>query len=262
MRASQLVHLLRAVAGTQSPESDSLLQRFDVLRAIARRLVPEYRFHWPQMGWWENEAFNDYLDRFVEREGNNTDRRFMVSQLLRLVSEVPGDTAEVGCYQGAMSWLICQANQGRRMHHLFDSFEGLSAPGKDDGGHWEAGALACSEDRVRANLLEFAGCFQTHRGWVPERFESVAGQRFSFVHIDVDLHDPTYASLAFFYPLLNPGGILVCDDYGFTSCPGAQLACDSYLRDKPEAMVQLSAGGGFLIKGTATAADSASGDPA
>lgn len=258
MSVRWLALLLKAAVRTQTRSSDNLLQRFEVLKLVAAKVLPEYRFKWPQMTWWYNEAFNAYLDHFEERCGNNTDRRWMVAQLLRLIADVPGDTAEVGCYRGAMSWLICEANRQvaksqRRVHHLFDSFEGLSEPGPDDGIHWQAGALACSEALVQSNLAPFAGQFCTHKGWVPERFREVADRTFAFVHIDVDLHDPTLASLEFFYPRLSPGAILICDDYGFSSCPGAMLACDRYLADKPEAMVQLSDGGGFLIKGVTTA---------
>ena len=264
--AADLVHvkwlaqLLKAAVRTQTRSADNELQRLELLKLVAANVLPNYRFKWPQMTWWQSDAFNAYLDRFDERFGNNTDRRWLVAQLLRLIAAVPGDTAEVGCYRGAMSWLICQANQqvaGQqpRIHHLFDSFEGLSQPGANDGAHWQAGALACSERLVQANLAPFAGRFRTYKGWVPERFGEVADRSFAFVHIDVDLHDPTLESLAFFYPRLSPGGILVCDDYGFTSCPGAMLACDHYLQGKPEAMVQLPDGGGFLVKGVTTAPD-------
>ena len=72
--------------------------------------------------------------------------------------------------------------------------------------------------------------------------------RFSFVHIDVDLYDPTKDSISFFYDRLNADGIIVCDDYGFTTCPGATRACNEFLENKPEKMIALSGGGGFLIK--------------
>ena len=254
----RLAQLLKAVSGTKTGSADTVLYRFEILRLLAGMLLPEYRFKWPQMAWWQSDLFNAYLDRFGERYGNNSDRRWMVSQLLRLIAEVPGDTAEVGCYRGAMSWLICNSNKQVakkkfRMHHLFDSFEGLSHPGSSDGDHWQAGALACGESQVKANLVSFAGQFCTYKGWVPERFSEVADRSFAFVHIDVDLHDPTLEALKFFYPRLTPGAILVCDDYGFTSCPGATLACDRFLADKSEAMVQLADGGGFFLKGVSTA---------
>lgn len=257
-RMTWLAQLLKAVVRAKTGTPDNLLQRFELLRLLADRVLPEYRFKWPQMDWWQSPAFNDYLDRFDERFGNNADRRWLVAQLLRLVADVPGDTAEVGCYRGAMSWLICASNQRseqRRVHHLFDSFEGLSLPSANDGKHWRTGDLACGESVVHANLSQFASRFRTYKGWVPDRFSEVADSSFSFVHIDVDLHDPTLDSLAFFYPRLSVGGILVCDDYGFTSCPGATLACDRYMADKPEAMLRLADGGGFLIKGVRTASE-------
>jgi hypothetical protein len=86
-------------------------------------------------------------------------------------------------------------------------------------------------------------------GWIPERFPEVADRRFAFVHIDVDLEQPTRDSIEFFYPRMNKGGIILCDDYGFTTCPGATSTIDAYLLDKPEKMLSMCCGGGFLIAG-------------
>ena len=83
-------------------------------------------------------------------------------------------------------------------------------------------------------------------------FRALEREPFAFVHIDVDLYEPTKDSLEFFYPLLSPGGVLLCDDYGSTRCPGALKACDEFLADKPEKMIATSAGSGFFIKGTLT----------
>jgi O-methyltransferase len=232
--------------------------RFRLLAMLGRLVVPEYRFKWPQLDWWSNPAFTDYLIRFREEHGMNSDRRWMLWQLLRLVSGVEGNTAECGVYQGASSYLICLANDMRgsatRCHHLFDSFEGMSKPSAEDGAHWSGGDLACGEDEVRHTLRDFKN-FQTHKGWIPDRFSDVENERFSFVHIDVDLFQPTRASVEFFYPRLTDGGILVCDDFGYTTCPGATEAMNSYLEGRPEAMLPLPDGGGFFIKGL-TAAES------
>jgi hypothetical protein len=206
------------------------------------------------MEWWHDRSFNEYLDRFHERKGFNTHRRWMLWQLLRLIRDIPGDTAECGVFEGSSSWLICSAIQSSsRTHHLFDSFEGLSVPEPQDGGYWTAGALSAGEDIVARNLAPFAGVLSFHKGWIPEAFGQVADRRFAFVHVDVDLHQPTLDAVAFFYPRLSTGGMLLCDDYGCTTCPGATRAIDSFLADKPEKMVSLDAGGGFFIKGTAVA---------
>jgi hypothetical protein len=228
------------------------LLRFFLLQKIGAWLVPKYRFNWPQLAWWDDRKFNAYLDRFDELASNNADRHWVLAQLVRQVSDVPGDTAECGVFKGASSYLICKANLNagdRRVHHVFDSFAGLSEPSAVDGGFWSEGDLACSLDVVRANLSEFGdAAVRFHQGWIPDRFADVSDQRFSFVHIDVDLYEPTRDSMAFFYPRMQPGGIILCDDYGFTTCPGATAAFDDYLNDKPEPIIGLPCGGGFLIK--------------
>ncbi len=232
------------------------LDRFKLLRGIGKRLLPAYRFKWPQMGWWEDREFNDYLRLFDEIDGNNTDRRWMLHQLMRVVEDVAGDTAECGVYRGASSYVICRMNRANelhhRTHHMFDSFEGLSRPSDLDGSHWAEGDLSCDLGTVSENLSAFENV-NLWRGWIPERFHEVENLRFCFAHIDVDLYQPTLDSLAFFYPRTNQGGVILCDDYGFTSCPGATTAVDLFLEDKKEKMISLSGGGGFLLKGTETA---------
>lgn len=226
--------------------------RFLVMRMVAGWILPGYRFHWPQLLWWSDAAFTTYLKKFDQLHDSNSHRHWMLAQLMRLVSDVPGDTAECGVFKGASSYLICKANREareRRVHHIFDSFQGLSEPSMKDGGFWAEGDLACGQDVVRSNLAEFGdSAMSFHPGWIPERFSDVTDGCFSFVHIDVDLFQPTHDSLSFFYPRMHEGGIILCDDYGFTTCPGATAAFDEFLRDKPEPMIGLPCGGGFLIK--------------
>jgi hypothetical protein len=229
------------------------LTEFDVLQRVGKEILPSYRFRWPQIAWLQNRKFWRLLASFGEQEGLNADRKWMVGQLIRLSVHLPGDTVECGVYRGATSYLICNAvrddGEPDKRHHLFDSFAGLSEPGERDGEHWTAGDLACSEEDVLKSLDEFHRFVVSHRGWIPERFDEVADRTFCFVHVDVDLYQPTRDCLEFFYPRLDEGGILVCDDYGFTTCPGVTEAVDAFLANKPEDILSLPSGGGFLIKG-------------
>jgi hypothetical protein len=230
---------------------------FAFLRRTAAWVSPRYRFNWGKFDWWHNDRFTEYLERFNELDGMNTDRRWTLYQLARLAADVPGDTAECGVFRGASSYLICRSfnghSQHRRTHFVFDSFEGVSKPQPIDGTHWTKGDLTCPLDVVKQNLQEFDN-ISWHKGWIPQRFADVTDRRFSFVHIDVDLYEPTRDSIQFFYPRLNNGGIIICDDYGFTTCPGATRAVDEFLTDKSEKMIALPCGGGFLIKGCHTSA--------
>jgi O-methyltransferase len=230
-----------------------MMRRLKLLQAVGRLIIPGYKFQYPQVCWWQDQEFGSYLVAFNEQDEFNAGRRFALYQLARLVAGVDGDTAECGVYQGFSSFLICLAtSSGQRTHFAFDSFEGLSRPGDEDGSHWKPGDLSTPMERAMHNLRRFPNV-SWHRGWIPDRFPDVEHRRFALVHIDVDLHGPTRDSMEFFYPRVNPGGIILCDDYACTTCPGATRAVDEYLADKPEKMVMLPCGGGFLIKGTPTA---------
>jgi hypothetical protein len=108
--------------------------------------------------------------------------------------------------------------------------------------------LRAGEETVKANLSHYPNV-EILRGWIPERFPEVSSLSFCFVHIDVDLYQPTLDSLSFFYPRLVRGGLIVCDDYGFSTCPGATRAFDEYMKDKPEKIIHVPTGQGFIIKG-------------
>jgi hypothetical protein len=234
--------------------SKSVGRRHDALRLFADTLFSDYRLAWADWDWCKDKTFNEYLDKFGERGGFNTHRKWTLSQLLRLTSAVEGDTAECGVFKGASSYLICEATQGQsRLHHLFDSFEGVSAPSKEDNDYWTKGDLSAAEAIARENLAPFIDRVRFLKGWIPTRFGEVADRKFSFVHIDVDMYDPTRDSLAFFYDRTSEGGIILCDDYGSSFCPGATKACDDFLRGKPEKMIALADGGAFIIKGVKTA---------
>ena len=235
-------------------QGDSLA-RFELMVKVAKLIYPSYRFSWPQMGWWDDIKFNNYLENFSEINGMNMDRRWMLKQIIRLTHDVPGDTAECGVYLGASSYLICQSNvenkKHTRNHYIFDSFEGLSAPVENDGSYWTKGDLSVPMNAAVEALSSFKNTVFM-KGWIPSRFSEISDKAFSFIHIDVDLYQPTLDSIEFFYSRMNEGGVILCDDYGCTTCPGATRAIDEFLKDKKEAMISLSSGGGFMIKGCVT----------
>lgn len=234
--------------------------RFSALRVIAAVLCPKYRMRYNLLDWMIEDEFNQYLRLINESDpfkGINAGRHWMIYQLVRLTEDVPGDTVECGVYWGASSYLIAAFVARTRLaksHHLFDSFEGLSAPNREDGTNWREHDLATNQAATEKLLSRFQN-IHVYKGWIPNRFNEVADKKFSFVHIDVDLYQPTRDSVEFFYPRLAPGAIMVCDDYRSIACPGATKAMNEFLRDKPEKMVALSDGGGFLIKGVTTADD-------
>ncbi len=121
--------------------------------------------------------------------------------------------------------------KGRKVR-LFDSFQGM--PETDalrdvhKSGDFSDTSLEAVRHVVGGEGVDF------HAGFIPESFKGVESERIAFAHIDLDLHDAIYESCKRIYPELSTGGIMVFDDYGFPSCPGARIAVDEFFKDKPE----------------------------
>lgn len=220
--------------------------RYRLAERLAGWISPACRLSEFGRRWVEDRAFAEALEPF-EGRGNTRalDRKWMLRELLKTAARVEGDTAECGVWRGGSTWII--AGGLGRPHFGFDSFEGLSAPGLSDGRHFRQGELAASEEEVRGRLAGLPNV-RLLKGWIPTRFQEVAERRFCLVHVDVDLHRPTLDALEFFYPRLNPGGVLLLDDYGFAICPGVREAVDGYFKGKPEVLLELPTGQGLVIK--------------
>ena len=118
--------------------------------------------------------------------------------------------------------------------HLFDSFQGLSLPSKNDlGVYYKEGDFKGTLDEVKNNLIEYE-CFEFHKGWIPNKFNEVENKKFSFVHIDVDLYEPTFESHKYFFERLSKGGIIICDDYGYKQFPGSTKAVQRFIDSIPK----------------------------
>lgn len=122
--------------------------------------------------------------------------------------------------------------------HVFDSFAGLSEPGEEDRALDEGdadaaqgarnmvpGNFAAALDLVKANIHRRFPRVELHAGWIPTAFPSVAGRSFRFVHLDVDLYQPTRDSLDYFFPRLVDGGAIITDDFNW---PGARKAFQEF----------------------------------
>jgi O-methyltransferase len=228
--------------------------RFKRAQRIGRRYG--YEVYKPHLSWLADPGYKSILQT-VENlgiDGIANDRCYTLLDLARRTRPVAGEIAECGVRYGKSSHFILGGSGGEssKEFHIFDSFAGLSAPTAADLDRsgktvWSQGQLEAGEDVVRDNLRAWSNRVFLHKGWIPERFSEVADKRFSFVHVDVDLHEPTRDSFEFFYPRMAKGGVMVCDDYGFLSCPGATRAVDEFFADKPEAVLSLTTGQSVVL---------------
>jgi hypothetical protein len=212
------------------------------------------------------KLYREGLGKSGSQSVDNIYKQFRFNSLLQLLEHVikekiDGEYAECGCWKGHSSYLICKTlslNNYNKTYHIFDSFEGLSEKLPIDK-HLrydfsqnrilkEMRFFGATQDEVKKTLSDF-NFVKTYKGWIPERFDEVKDLHFAFVHIDVDLYQPTLDSLKFFYPRLSKGGAIVVDDYGMSAYPGCKKAVDEFLSDNDcEFFYEIPIGGCFILK--------------
>lgn len=191
---------------------------------------------------------------------------FFLSQYFLYALELEGARAECGVFAGTSALLLCRAARTRVPGyrgadlHLIDSFEGLSEPTAQDvfpalerdgenaiGRSWHKGGFAAPADYARHALKDFPDV-TFHAGWIPEILAELPETHWSFVHLDVDLYAPTLDGLAYFFPRLSAGGVIVCDDYGAPFFPGAHRAWDEFCDEHDVPFVVLDTGQSVIVK--------------
>lgn len=149
--------------------------------------------------------------------------------------KISGSTAELGVYRGDFSSKINRLFPDRKLY-LFDTFTGFDARDvlreTDIQDRTDVGS-SFKNTTVREVLgkMDYPERCVIKKGYFPDTFD-LETERFVFVSIDVDLYEPTYEGLCYFYPLLNPGGYIMVHDYHNALYKGAKKAvidfCDAH----------------------------------
>lgn len=184
-----------------------------------------------------------------------SDRAWTLIHAFRHTLPLPGEVWEAGVYQGGSASLLkllaqqAAAEPGGRATQLrlFDSFEGLPATDHPLDLHRQGDFADTSLETVRETVgpedwIDF------RKGWIPASFAGLESSRIRFAHVDVDLYQPILDCCEFIYPRLVPGGMLVFDDYGLASCPGAREAVDKFFQGRPESPFALINGQCVVVR--------------
>jgi len=164
----------------------------------------------------------------------------LYSLALAATRRCEGDAAECGVYKGGTARILAELLPDRTLH-LFDTFEGMPETDATRDLHKRGDFSDTSEAAVREYLSGFTNV-NIVRGLIPDSLQVVADRRFSLVHIDLDIYSAIKSACEFFYPRMVSGGVILFDDYGFPSCPGAREAVDEFFSDKPEIAMVMPTG--------------------
>jgi O-methyltransferase len=241
----------------------SELQRFKH-KLVERIAVWSNRYLYKHHLWWiHDQSWLEPYRKAMEHDPSlrrpqvrKLDRRFTLIEFSRFVRRLRGSTAECGVARGVGSAITLTALDGTyaagEKHYAFDAFAGLPPPTEADRMRsgkfgWTAGDIPHEQALAQEAIAPF-GHAELRVGWIPETFHGLEDERFRFVHVDVDLHQPTWDSLEFFYPRLVTGGVILLDDHGLETCPGARKAAIDYFAATNDAVLDLPTGQGLVIK--------------
>ena len=229
MAAGRIRRVLSRRRATE-PDPDPLAQLSDADRAIAERALPH------------TMTSVDRLQGLIDAV------RYVAAR------DIPGAFMECGVWRGgsvvAMIGTLQELGVTDRDIYLFDTFEGMTEPTEHDASehdgaaidHWNDaqarnerpwnemfGEDAFSEESVR-KVIVATGYPEERlhmvRGRVEDTIPDRAPDQIALLRLDTDWYESTRHELLHLYPRLEPGGVLIIDDYGHWE--GARRAVDEY----------------------------------
>ncbi len=181
--------------------------------------------------WQQDAKFVSLFNQFnilagINNEINNSlYARLYILRQLATQQKDKGNFAECGVYAGMSMFFVADLCKNKFIG--IDSFEGVSEPGEYDSDYFKSKKLSISISFAEKILKNFDNV-DLYKGWIPEVFNKLNDEQYSYVNIDVDLYDPTKNSIEYFWPRLIKGGVLICDDYGSDKTPGARKAMNDF----------------------------------
>jgi O-methyltransferase len=185
---------------------------------------------------------------------------------------IGGDIVECGVWRGGSMLLVARKlvrlKDTSRKLYLFDTFEGMSEPGKEDVSATDQKTaqelLATSDKTAGANVWCYSSLDEVKnnmagsnypvanihfvQGKVEDTLPEPSIDRIALLRLDTDWYESTRHELETLYDKLVPGGVLIIDDYGHWS--GARKAVDEFItrRNLPLFLQRIDYTGRMAIK--------------
>lgn len=232
---------------------NAVLPRFLFRWRAAFDKVPDSHLYNPTFQPWRGlPEFRQLYDEIRGHTLVTPEGAWILYCLARQALFTDGDFLEAGVYRGGTARLlrrVLESSDWRRRHrlHLLDTFGGMPTTDGAKDLHKEGDFADTSLEAVsafvgREDWIDYA------KGLIPETFRALETLRFALAHIDVDIYDSISRCCEFLYPRMTPGGIIVFDDYGHPSCPGARAAVDEFFHGKPETPLVLHSGQAVIFR--------------
>ena len=224
----------------------------DIKRVPAPPPIPDGEFYTPLFSPWNGYGdFAKYRVLAAQYTLVSPERLHVLYTLALNAIHLRGDFWECGVYKGGTARMLAEflALHGRPglKLHLFDTFSGMPKTDEKLDLHRKGDFSDTNLEEVR-RVVGNPERVEFHPGWIPETFRDMSNSQVALAHVDVDIYRSVRDCCEFIYPRLKAGGVMVFDDYGFPTCPGARKAVDEFFADKPETPIILQTGQAIAIR--------------
>lgn len=162
-----------------------------------------------------------------------------ICQAVDMTRNVEGDFLEIGVFTGSSGVTAMTHMRNRGIHrncYLMDTFEGFTydEAAKSADGIWSGTHLMAAgpqQSMLALKMRNVGQQFQFVKGNICADPIPAAIEKLALVNVDVDMYDATLAALRKVAPLVQPRGIIICEDPASTpGLYGAYVALDEFLR--------------------------------
>lgn len=231
------------------PKLPNLAQRLKspLLKPKIETLIPEV-----------SNSEKRIIARSLEISMTSPERIWANLSAVRYLSEngIPGDLVEFGVWRGGGIFSLLEGLEiyepfSTRQVFGFDTFSGMTTPtfrdkeistgeqasvllhkdrnSKGSSSVWAIGTLQDVNDNLRDSKNR--NHLRLVEGDVADTLQTSGITQIAFARLDTDWYESTKLELAFTWPLLSIGGVLIIDDYGHWA--GAKKAFDEFIADLP-----------------------------
>lgn len=199
--------------------------------------------------WETDEEFKSLYEKVKNNSLVDIYRCYELWSLVRSLDSIEGDILEVGVWRGGTAAILCKASEATNAKvYLADTFSGV-VKATDEDKVYRGGEHSDTSEMIVDEILKAVGAknFKILKGIFPDDFPQLHIDKLKLCHIDVDTYVSAQEVFEYVWPLLEVGGMVIFDDYGFLTCEGVTKYVNSLELPNGRKIHNLN-GHGIIIK--------------
>ncbi len=203
--------------------------------------------------WLIDEEFKKIWNKISSHTLVDQFRCYELWSLVAQTKHIPGAIFEIGVWRGGTGAIIARCAQLNGINYniyLCDTFTGVVKATEHDvaykGGEHSDTAYESVQNLMTSLSLTNVKLL---KGIFPDEVANqVTNEKVRFCHIDVDVYQSAKDIFEWAWPKMDVGGIVVFDDYGFSSCNGVTELVNQYKTRDDLCFIHNLNGHAILIK--------------